>query len=224
MIINRNTASVGFNQQNSNRTIPGVRQPDFEKGELWTQTPSSRSDGEYREAIRDLARRDVAAGRFQAQNNPEFQALNRSFVSSESPNRKGTVSNAFSLLARKISLMRGAASNLFKFGNGGGHAQFINGVLQNAEIRDANGNIIALFSQDGGWSNVATSAENARHHEFIAMYNAEWDAARAEANACQKSIAAWNAQVAADIAAANNRVDIDAMGYVVEPSRLNVRG
>jgi len=223
MIISNNLSSVGSSQHGaSHSTIMGVRQPNFEKGELWTKTPQKMSDEEYRAAIADLARRDVANGKFQAKDNPEFVALNRSFVSSESPDRKSAVTNAFSLLARKLGFMRSAANNLFKF-SAGGHAQFVNGVLQNAEIRDGKGNIIALYSQDGGWSNVATSAENARHHEFITMYNAEWDAQRAHMNACPKEIEAWNESVTKELAAMNSGSNIDAMGYPINQPTINIR-
>ena len=134
--------------------IGGIPLPDFSTGHMKTNTSSKISDADFdadfKEAIKELARKDAAAERL----------------------LKSLVARLRTMIMQRRQNM-GILQHSALFNNRDIGDNFIN-------IRDASGNKIAIYSKGSGWSYVPTTAENSRTHEFLAIYNAAWRAARAE--------------------------------------------
>jgi hypothetical protein len=74
-------------------------------------------------------------------------------------------------------------------------------------LEDGNGRRLARLT-DNGWRMTETDAETARRKEFFELYNAAWNAARAEMNACPIASARHNAATIIDLKANGIHVDI----------------
>ena len=148
------------------------------------------SDDEFRERIKELARRNQAKGIFQCGDvNGEFQSLKRSFVSVASPDREGMINNALpTIINRASSALRGRMQHSMcpsefiwrlllgkdipplESSNPGQHKKLFT-------LKDEGGNKLAVLTT-AGWEVHATPAESGRRSEFLALYNEAWDAAR----------------------------------------------
>jgi hypothetical protein len=129
-------------------------QPNFSRFDCCTKTTPTMSEEQYKEAIIELAKKDVASGKCSTSgnNNFEFMSLKKSFVSVVSPDRRSIIAAASRKLVEK-------------------------GEVTFAEFRDNTGNIIASYCPTNGWTMSGTSAENARDVKFDAIYTAAWRAA-----------------------------------------------
>jgi hypothetical protein len=160
------------------------------------------SDGDFAEKIRDLARRDAVAGKFQSHDiNSEFYNLERSYVAPYSPDRVGMISSAMKGMAGKLRTMAREfpeIKDLIDLLLGGKEIPQQSRYLMSMghdlvlfDLRDENGKLLASLSTSG-WCVFPTDAENARSAEFISIYNKAWDVARAEIKAESGTSASGN--------------------------------
>jgi len=232
MFVNSSTPPVGANQT-GNRTTrnKGVNLPDF----MFTTTAPEKSEDEFKAAIQALARRDAAAGKFHNRD-AEFQNLERSFISVVSPDRQGMINSSLTAIqqGKQMAAQQGwhITQNLVNSllsGRPIGHTPPHSRTGQEQllfELRDGNGQHLARLTS-GGWRMVLTDAEVSRRQEFSKIYNAAWDAARAEMNACPVASAKHNAATIIDLKANGIQVDIAdkmAQGMRVDLNKLAQHG
>ena len=195
---------------------------------MHTRFTPKLSDDAIRQKVKEIAKRDVAAGKENFQSE-DFMRLRDMFVSSVSPDRKGAITNALTTLEGRISSFRMQGRSyidllewikLWLNGNAQvGNAQ-VNERMQimHLSITDANGNEIAAFHEGFGWSHYFTGAEWSRFHEPLDLYNTTWRAAFNEIHTPQ---AADNA--GQNVNEQNGKPTVDIMGMVIEPPVLDVK-
>jgi hypothetical protein len=185
MFVN-NISAMGHSQSVSRTFQNRVSLPPY----MLSRTEPKMSDEEFEQRIREMAKRDHAAGRFQStDSNSDFHVLERSFVSVVSPDREGMINNALPAIMRSIKaherMSNIPAYNSYEemimhllFGiEPPPSSNFNEGSILLFELKDEDGNVLArLFTS--GWERVTTPAENARSAEFIAIYNEAWRSAR----------------------------------------------
>ncbi len=142
-----------------------------------TKGQASLSDSQIKDKIMEMERRDVARGINHAtdstRNTSEWLKLKQEYVSSVSPDRKGIINSMLAGYAKKFSMM---------MPNYNRKLNFLELLMQNSRLfgskdvgnnflnfRDASGNIIAMWQNDTGWTEVLTDAELSREHEFMQM-------------------------------------------------------
>jgi hypothetical protein len=143
---------------------------------LLSKGQSKLSEEAIKEKLLEIAKRDVANGvthlnRFR-NDSPEWQQLEKDYMSFASPDRKRIASNMLSNMSSRLpmfpkpsgmNLLRAIMKNSRLFGSRDVGNNFIN-------IRDDKGNIIAMWNTTDGWTNCATDGENLRSREFMLMW------------------------------------------------------
>jgi len=156
---------------------------------LYTKTEPLRSDEEIKEDIVRIAKADAEKGKLQSQTR-EFLELEKEYVSSVSPDREGIITNstkqifanadaikskgkAFpnSLLELLIERDKKDKITAINMNCSNYKACFEGDTLTYAEFYDSNGEVIADYAPNGGWSCIGTKAEGVRKNEFFATYN-----------------------------------------------------
>jgi hypothetical protein len=132
------------------------------------------SDDEFREAIKEQARRDFEEGRFQT--GTEFDTLKDDFVSVASPDRRSVITSAFTTHGRLFNKLR-----LID--------QPFNQPRQQTPIHfshvfeRSHRHISSIQLTNYGWDFTKTQAEGQRGLDFRLLYNEAWYAIRNEARA-----------------------------------------
>ena len=183
--------------------VGSVRLPDFKKSiYMYTKTEPSMSDEELKEAIVKIAREDAEKGQFHNMTKEWFD-LKKEYMSSVSPDRESVITNSTKQinsikqkLAKTNSLEQ--AKTLLQLlmdkeksnnkTNSYGKLNMEGDKLNYAEFYGNNGEIIATYDSNSGWSCISTKEENARKHEFFSIYNEAWDSANAEIKAQKNPI------------------------------------
>jgi hypothetical protein len=174
-------------QLESNTKIGNVTLPDFNNFHFNTKTAPAMSDEKYKEAIIEQAKKDAANGIFQTESQ-EYKKLMKSYVSVVSPDKKAIITNGLKQLFGNNTSAEKSTSDLDLMDILFGKVVFTNEKqLKYAEFKDADGNIIATYS-NGGWTTYPTDAEKARSAEFLQIYNDAWSACHNKANTVEMNI------------------------------------
>ncbi|MDR3278244.1 MAG: hypothetical protein LBT12_05665 [Oscillospiraceae bacterium] len=175
------THFYGFDQPGDNRNkIGSIALPNFNSFYFNTKSAPAMSDDKYRDAIIEQARKDAARGVSYSKSS-ESMSLMKSYTSVASPDRKAIITGGLNQLFGNGStpaVHKSQYLNLIeillgetKFTHNGNRPQ-----LTYAEFKDADGNVIADYS-NGGWNTYPTDAENARTSEFLQIYQDAWRSA-----------------------------------------------
>ena len=162
------------------RKIGNVTLPDYSDFHYNTKTTPAMSDEKYKSAIIEQAKKDQAAGKFQAQSSG-FRSLVKSYVSAVSPDRNRIINEGLTRII-KDNKPQPETLNLidYLFGKVKYHKEGM--ACSYAEFYDENGEMVAKYS-NGGWMFYGTKAENSRESELWGIYNQAWNsAARASMN------------------------------------------
>lgn len=137
--------------------------------------------------IKEHAKKDAQVNVYQQKD--YIQMINAQKQQKVSPNRQDAISRA--TFAMNTAAKGTGSSNLLSMLLGPYSMKaWIGGLVDTAEIYAPNGEMIAAFNSDGGWTEISTEAEYQFLNQADQIYSEAFDEARAEINAAAKSSAA----------------------------------
>ena len=133
--------------------------------------------------IKEHAKKDAQVNVYQQKD--YIQMINAQKQQKVSPNRQDAISRA--TFAINTAAKGTGSSNLLSMLLGPyAMKAWIGGLVDTAEIYAPNGEMIAGFNSNGGWTEVSTEAEYQFLHQADQIYSEAFDEARAEINAAAK--------------------------------------
>ncbi|MCL1862484.1 MAG: hypothetical protein FWF78_02840 [Defluviitaleaceae bacterium] len=175
-MMNRVTTNQVFSRQQNIRSQSQVRMPSFANGDqagrrILTHTAPRKTDEEFKEAIKEAARRDFERGYFQ--NSPETQELIDDFISVVSPDRRSIIENAMQA--------NGGFSGL-RIINLASHLPRGQTPIHFSHVHErSNRHISSIQLTNYGWDFTFTLAEAERSRDILEVYNNAWRAVQNEA-------------------------------------------
>ena len=160
-------------------SIAGMCVPNFSEPNMFTKTKSGTDEKGFTRAIIQQAQKDFAAGEFQ-NSSQGYCALQKAYVSTVSPDRKGIIASGMQAIAKS---MKNEPDTLtveeayLRFLLGEADYSETDGSVSYARFTDANGETVATYS-NGGWTMLNTEAENKRMSDMCAIYNRAWAQAK----------------------------------------------
>ena len=182
----------------SSRTgAPVTRSPKTRKVEKRT-AESAMTDG-FIERIKSYAKEDAKRGVYMS---PEFNqarlAHMKQYVSPDRSGPKADVMSAIQAALREPHPLLQALEKMLDKLSGGGSANLkISAIHQAAEVTAPNGEVIAFYSSNGGWTDIQTKEEHKYFSETASVYLQAYREARAEMKAAAEAPAAEPASKAA---------------------------
>jgi len=200
--------------QGGDKKIAGVRLPNFNY--MPTQSTPKLSDDEIKARVVELAKRYAETGE---RDDEEMNKLHRMFMSSASPDRRGTITNALTALETRINSLRKLSNTHTSMGEWiellfGRALLNTDFSLNSLFVRDSNGNEITMFNEQVGWRHIITEGERLRVAELHGLFG---DTVRAVQNGTQASQATGNA------GQQNGKSMVDITGEVIEPPKIDVK-
>lgn len=131
------------------------------------------------ETVIAMAKKDAADGVYMGD---EFMELRKAYVSEVSPDRNAAIAEVASMtsenasfdldcdLDKWIAMLLGLSYKA--------ECSYSSSGLDTAGIFDGNGELIATYNWQSGWTSVSTSAENERHDELKSIYYNAYHEAR----------------------------------------------
>lgn len=165
----------------SSRTgAPVTRSPKTRKAEKRT-AESAMTDG-FIERIKSYAKEDAKRGVYMS---PEFNqarlAHMKQYVSPDRSGPKADVMSAIQAALREPHPLLQALEKMLDKLSGGGSANLkISAIHQAAEVTAPNGEVIAFYSSNGGWTDIQTKEEHKYFSETASVYLQAYREARAE--------------------------------------------
>lgn len=165
--------------------------PNYNDFDFNTKKAPAMSDGKYREAIIEQAKKDQSAGKFQS-DSAGFRSLVKSYVSTVSPDRKNIISGGLKAIFKNNN-PQPKTLNLIDYLLGSVKYCKEATDVSYAEFYDSNGEMVASYS-NGRWISYGTTAENARESELWGIYNEAWNNA-AKASQRNSSVASTDTNI-----------------------------
>lgn len=134
--------------------------------------------------IKEHARRDAQVNVYQQKD--YIQMINSHKQQRVSPNRQEAISRA-NLVINSAPKGKGSADFLSMLLGEYSMKAWVGGLVDTAEIYGPNGEMIAGYNSNGGWTEVSTEAEYQFLHQADQIYYDAFKEARAEINAASKS-------------------------------------
>ena len=133
--------------------------------------------------IKEHAKKDAQVNVYQQKD--YIQMINAQKQQKVSPNRQDAISRA--TFAMNTAAKGTGSSNLLSMLLGPYSMKaWIGGLVDTAEIYAPNGEMIAAFNSDGGWTEISTEAEYQFLNQADQIYSEAFDEAHAEINAAAK--------------------------------------
>lgn len=162
--------------------VGNIPSPNYANFDFNTKKAPAMSDGKYREAIIEQAKKDQSAGKFQS-DSVGFRSLVKSYVSSFSPDRRNIITQGLRAIFKNKN-PQPKTLNLIDYLLGCVKYCKEAADVSYAEFYDSNGEMVASYS-NGKWISYGTTAENARESELLGIYNEAWNnAAKASQSNC----------------------------------------
>lgn len=139
--------------------------------------------------IKEHAKKDAQVNVYQQKD--YIQMINAQKQQKVSPNRQDAISRA-TLAMNSAAKGKGGSDLLSMLLGPYSMKAWIGGLVDTAEIYAPNGEMIAAFNSDGGWTEISTEAEYQFLNQADQIYSEAFDEARAEINAAAKGSAAEN--------------------------------
>ncbi|WP_085833992.1 hypothetical protein [Clostridium merdae] len=149
-----------------------IPSPNYSNFNFNTKKAPAMSDGEYKEAIIEQAKKDQSDGKFQS-DSAGFRSLVKSYVSTVSPDRKNIISSGLKAILKNNN-PQPKTLNLIDYLLGSVKYCKEATDVSYAEFYDSNGEMVASYS-NGRWISYGTKAENARESELLGIYNEAWN-------------------------------------------------
>jgi hypothetical protein len=137
--------------------------------------------------IKEHAKRDAQVNVYQQKD--YIQMINSHKQQRVSPDRQDAISRA-NMAMRSAS--RGGKDLLSMLLGKYSMNAWLGGLVDTAEVFAPNGEMIAAYNSDGGWTEISTEAEYQFLHQADQIYYDAYKEARAEINAASKSPVAEN--------------------------------
>lgn len=170
--LNNNMVNTNDVYDNINKTVKSdaVNRIDAKK---------TNEKSELEKTVIAMAKKDAADGVYMGD---EFMAFRRAYVSEVSPDRASAIAEFTSMISNKQSFELDCGPDKWIAMLLGlpykAEASFSPSGLNTAGIFNQNGELIATYNWQSGWSSVSTSAENARHDELKCIYYNAYHEAR----------------------------------------------
>lgn len=149
-----------------------IPSPNYSNFNFNTKKAPAMSDGKYKEAIIEQAKKDQSDGKFQS-DSAGFRSLVKSYVSTVSPDRKNIISSGLKAILKNNN-PQPKTLNLIDYLLGSVKYCKEATDVSYAEFYDSNGEMVASYS-NGRWISYGTKAENARESELLGIYNEAWN-------------------------------------------------
>lgn len=161
--------------------------PKIQKAEKRT-AENAMTDG-FVERIKEYAKEDARQGVYMS---PEFNQMRlahmKQYVSPDRDGPKAEVMSAIQAALKEPHPLLQALEKILEKLSGGGSANLkISGVHQAAEVTAPNGEVIAFYSSNGGWTDIQTREEHKFFSESTTAYLQAYREARAEMRAAAEA-------------------------------------
>jgi len=137
---------------------------------MQTRTEPARSDEEISKDMENLAKEHAKAVIFQI-DDKRFAKLIDEYVSSVSPNRESILKSQIGEILKRV---KSDMPNMVMDGDMYNNVLIRNGVVENADFYDENGELIMNYNGDKLYQSY-TKAEGARLQEMLDVYNEAYD-------------------------------------------------
>ena len=134
--------------------------------------------------IKEHAKKDAQVNVYQQKD--YIQMINSHKQQRISPNRQEAISRA-TLVINRAPKGKGSADLLSMLLGEYSMKAWVGGLVDTAEIYAPNGEMIAGYNSNGGWTEISTEAEYQFLHQADQIYSDAFKEARAEINAAAKS-------------------------------------
>lgn len=171
--------------------------PKIQKAEKRT-AESAMTDG-FVEKIKEYAKQDAKQGVYMSKGFIQFRlARMEQCVSPDRSGPKADVMSAIQAALKEPHPMLQALEKILEKLSGGCSANLkISAIHQAAEVTAPNGEVIAFYSSNGGWTDIQTKEEHKYFSETASVYLQAYREARAEMKAAAEAPAAEPASKAA---------------------------
>jgi len=180
--------------------VGNIKLPDYKNSLcMYTKTEPTKSDAEIKEELARIAKEDQKKGHFHSETK-EYLELRKEYVSSVSPDRESIVANSTKEIFANANAIKQKVKEppknllevLIEMEKKGDKVVAINmncpaytacfegDKLNYARFQDSNGEIVATYDPNSGWSCIGTKEEGVRLREFAKTYNEAWKSAEAE--------------------------------------------
>lgn len=160
------------------------------------------TDG-FVEKLKEYAKEDVKQGTYMSEDFTKFfHAHMGKFVSPDRSAPKADVMSAIQAALKEPHPMLQALDKMLEKLSGGCSAKLkISAIHQAAEVSAPNGEVIAFYSSNGGWTDIQTKEEHRFYSETASAYLQAYREARAEMKSAVQEQAAQNDTSTMDVRA-----------------------
>ena len=171
--------------------------PKIQKAKKRT-AESAMTDG-FVEKIKEYAKQDAKQGIYMSKGFIQFRlARMEQCVSPDRSGPKADVMSAIQAALKEPHPMLQALEKMLEKLSGGCSARLnISSIHQSAEVTAPNGEVIAFYSSNGGWTDIQTKEEHKYFSETASVYCQAYREARAEMRAAAEAPAAESVNEAA---------------------------
>lgn len=165
------------------------------------KTAKSAITDSFVKKLKNYAKEDAKQGVYMSKGFIEFRLAHmKQFVSPDRSGPKADVMSAIQAALKEPHPMQYALEKMLDKLSGGCSANLkISSIHQAAEVTAPNGEVIAFYSSNGGWTDIQTKEEHRFFSETASLYHQAYREARAEIKAATQEGASQDSTSTMDI-------------------------